>query len=95
MFDVHSLSSLVRSITGGLVWVVANVVYLDKRRRGRKGLARFFAFWVGLPVTFITLIVMREGEEDLVRPPDDDEEALLHEVRQDRALRDGPSEEDS
>jgi len=93
MFDVFSISSLVRGITGALVWLVANVVYLDKRRRGRRGIARFFAFWLGLPATFITLVVLREGDEDLVRPPADDEDALLREVRQDRALRDRSSAE--
>lgn len=93
MFEVTSISSLVRSITGALVWLVANVVYLDKRRRGRRGIARFFAFWLGLPVSFVTLVVLREGEEELVRPPEDDEEALLREVRQDRALREGSPED--
>lgn len=89
MVDLSSLSSLVQRITGALVWVVANVVYLDKRRRGRRGLARFFAFWLGMPVTVFTLFLVREGDEPLPRPSDDDDDALLREVRRDRALRDG------
>lgn len=88
MVDLSSLSSLIQRITGALVWLVANVVYLDKRRRGRRGFARFFAFWLGMPVTVFTLFLVREGDEPLPRPPDDDD-ALLREVRRDRALRDG------
>ncbi len=92
--DPYSVSALVKSITGMLVWVVANVVYFDKKHRGVKGLARFFAFWFGLPLTFLTNILVREGEEGRIRPPPDDEEELLREVRRDRALRDGSDESD-
>ncbi len=83
------LSSLMREVSGAFVWGVANLVYLDRRRRGRRGFARLLAFWFGMPVTWATLFFVREAEEAPLHPAVDDEEALLREVRRDRALREG------
>lgn len=75
-----------RSLAGVILWVVANAVYMDQRKKGIRGFGRFLSFWAGLPGTFIILIVIREGVERIDPPPDDDER-LLREVRIDRELR--------
>ena len=70
-----------------VVWVVANVVYLDLKRKGVRGFTRFAAFWAGTPTTWITLFAVREGRTPTFEVEGDDAELLL-EVRRDRALRD-------
>lgn len=70
-----------------VVWLVANAVYLDARRKGQGGFRRFLGFWMGLPGTFFSMVLVTEGSQPVVKPPPDDEEALLSEVRQGRALK--------
>jgi hypothetical protein len=77
----------VRELVGGLVWLVANGVYVDARRRGARGAHRFFAFWMGMPLTWVWFFTVREGSQPRVAPPADDEQALLEEVRRDRGRR--------
>lgn len=77
------------SVVSFIVWLVANVVYLDMKRSGARGIRRFFAFWLGSPTTWITLLFVREGSALRLEPPPDDEEALLAEIRRDRRLRGG------
>lgn len=81
-----------QSIIAAIVWIVANVVYLDMRRKGIHGFTRFAAFWAGTPTTWITLFAVREGRQPSFEPQGDEE--LLQEIRRDRALRSG-SEDDS
>jgi len=77
---------------GAIVWTLANVVYLDLRRKGiRRG--RFIAFFAGYPGTFISLFIVREGAASHLRPPPDDDDALLRDIHADRALREA-SEDD-
>jgi len=80
---------LIKEIIGFIVWLVANGVYLDARRTGRRGIHRFLAFWMGLPGTLVSLILVREGSHPRIAPPPDDEDDLLAEVRRDRWLRTG------
>ena len=80
---------LIQELAGFAVWLVANGVYVDLRRKGEKGFARLVCFWLGLPVTWFSLLVVREGSQPRIRPPPDDELRLLEEVRRDRALRAG------
>jgi hypothetical protein len=91
--DLHTVSAIVRTVTGALVWGAANLVYLNKKRTGGRGPARFLSFWMGLPITFFIFVLVPEGEEARIRPPPDDEEALLREARRYRSLRDGSDEE--
>jgi hypothetical protein len=73
---------------GAIVWAVANVVYLDLKRKGVRGFTRFAAFWAGTPTTWITFFAVREGKRPTFHPsPDDDDQALLAEIRHDRARR--------
>ena len=80
---------LIQQLAGFAVWLVANGVYVDLRRKGEKGFARLVCFWLGLPVTWLSLLVVGEGSQPRIRPPPDDELRLLEEVRRDRALRAG------
>jgi hypothetical protein len=73
-----------------IVWLVANVVYIDLKRKGVRGFTRFAAFWVGTPTTWISLFAIHEGDTPTFAPsPDDEDAVLLAEVRRDRALRGG------
>jgi hypothetical protein len=79
---------------GAIVWVLANAVYFDMKRKGVRGFSRFAAFWVGNPLTWITFFRVKEGGALQVEPPPDDEDRLLREVRVDRELR-APREADA
>ena len=86
------METIVSALAGFLVWVVGNVVYLDKRRRGVTGFVRFLAFWSGLPATFFSLLLVEEGSQPALEPPPDDEEALLAEIREARKKQIGAPE---
>ena len=78
-------------LIGAIVWVVANIVYIDLRRKGIHGFTRFAAFWVGNPTTWISLFAVREGRHPVFQPvEDEDDSALLLEIRKDRAARGEP-----
>ena len=79
-------------IFGALVSIAANLIYIDKKRKGIRGFARICAFWLGTPVTWLWLFFLKEGTEPVLEPPPDDVEALLEEIRADRALRAGEEE---
>ena len=75
------------SLIGAIVWAVANVVYIDLRRKGKRGFGRFVSFFAGLPATWIWLFTVPEGQAPRIEPPPDDEDRLLREIRVDRELR--------
>jgi len=82
-----------KAMITAIVWFIANVVYIDLRRKGIHGFTRFAAFWVGNPTTWISLFAVREGKAPTFDPHDDeDDDALLAEVRRDRAIRAGDPE---
>jgi hypothetical protein len=83
---------MLEGIFGALVSLAANLIYIDKKRKGVRGFGRLCAFWLGTPVTWIWLFLLREGTQRELEPPPDDMEALLEEIRRDRALREGESE---
>jgi hypothetical protein len=75
---------------GTLVWLAANGLYIDLRRKGRQGLARILFFWMGMPATWLWLFLIPEGNrQEKLRPPEDDYRRLLQEIRRDRALTEG------
>jgi hypothetical protein len=80
------MGSLVEELAGLVVWLVANWAFLGARRTGTRGLRRFLAFWMGLPGTLFTLLLVQEGSQPRLAPPPDDEDALLAEVRRSRGL---------
>ena len=85
-------------LVGAVVWIMANVMYVQYRRDDLRGFKRFAAFWLGFPITVISafgvagpsadrriqlaLEAQREAQEDGVV-----EAALLDEIRRDRASR--------
>ena len=78
---------MVEEVVGAVVWAVANVVYFDLRRKGVHGFSRILAFWMGNPMTWLSLFVVKEGSQPTFEPPPDDEALLFREVRRDRLLR--------
>ena len=69
---------------------MANLVYIDLRRKGVHGFTRFAAFWAGTPTTWISLFAVSEGKQPTFNEHDDEDDGdLLAEVRRDRALREG------
>jgi membrane-bound metal-dependent hydrolase YbcI (DUF457 family) len=81
------IPSFLHSLVAATVWLIANGVYLDMRRKGAHGFGRFVAFWAGLPATVITLLAVRAPGMPPLEPPPDDEARLLAEIRVDRELR--------
>ena len=89
---------LIERIVVAVLWATANAVYFDMKRKGTRGFRRFLAFWFGIPTTWATFFLLPEGQVHEVKPPPDDESALLAEIRRDRAKRivsgaERPSEE--
>jgi hypothetical protein len=72
---------------GAIVSALANVIYIDMRRKGVRGFGRFVAFFVGFPWTLTWLFIVDEGSAAELEPAPGDEEELLREVRLDRARR--------
>lgn len=80
------IGTLFQNVVALLVWIVANIVYLDMKRKGVHGFTRFAAFWAGTPTTWVTFFAVREGKQPSFEPSTDDDQ-LLREIRRDRALR--------
>jgi hypothetical protein len=74
-------------MVGAIVWTLANIVYVDMRRKSVTGFGRFAAFWAGFPGNFVWMFVVEEGDRRYLEPPDDDEEKLLRDVIDDREAR--------
>ncbi len=79
-------------LAGSLVWLLANGLYIDMKRKGRGGFGRIVLFFMGLPATWLWLVLIREGKHRELPEPPDDTAALLAEIRRDRALRRGDAE---
>ena len=80
-------------IVTGIVSVLANLLYIDMKRKGRSGWSRICLFWMGAPLTWLWLFLIREGSAPEIVEPPDDAEALLAEIRRERGLSAGPSED--
>lgn len=74
-------------LVGAIVWAVANVVYVDLRRKGDRGFGRVVSFFAGMPATWLWLFLVDEGETPRIEAPPDDEDRLFREVAVDRELR--------
>ena len=75
-----------------LIWIVANVAYLLFRSNDEGGFKRIVAFWMGMPLTWLTLVVVREGvpmvSEEAELSFDAEMQRLRAEIADDRADRD-------
>ena len=77
---------------GGLIWILANLLYIDLKRKGKPGWSRIILFWMGLPLTWLWLFMVREGSAPELEEVPDDADAILAEIRKDRQLEPGPPE---
>ena len=86
---------MLKGILGTLVWIVATVAYVSYVRDGERGFKRLAAFWLGFPWTLCCAFIvprskrLREPRRDEL----EDERTLLMEIRRDRALRIGRTQE--
>ncbi len=90
----ETMSPFVQWVIGAIIWALANVVYVDMKRKGVGGFRRIVAFWLGNPTTWFSFFLVREGRMPRFEPPPDDDQALLMEIRMDRERRglSGPDE---
>ena len=79
-----------KALFAGILSVLANVLYVDLRRKGKSGLSRVILFWMGTPLTWLWLLLVKEGSAPAIEEPPDDAAAILAEIRRDRQLRPGP-----
>lgn len=80
---------MIEGLAGGLVWALANFVYVDLKRKGKSGFSRIVLFWMGLPLTWLWLFLIREGSAPEVGAAPDDADAILAEIRRERQVRSG------
>ena len=77
-------------LLGAFVWMAANFAYWSYVRDGERGFKRFAAFWLGYPITLVSMFVARHAKR--VRAPQrselEEEHSLLLEIRRDRTRRD-------
>lgn len=85
---------MIGELAGAVVWLMANIMYVQYRRDDLRGFKRFAAFWLGFPITIFTAFGVTgptpERREQLAREARGDVEAqdeLLDEIRRDRASR--------
>ena len=83
---------MLEGIFGAIFSIAANILYIDMRRKGKRGFSRIVLFWLGIPITWLWLFLVSEGTVVELEEKPDDTEALMAEIRRDRALR-GPSQE--
>ena len=81
---------MVSGLLGSFVWVAANFAYCTYVRDGERGFKRVAAFWLGFPVTLVSMFAAPHTQR--VRMPHrsevEEEHKLLLEIRRDRTRRD-------
>jgi hypothetical protein len=77
----------VETIVAVILWVLANAVYVDMRRRGKRGFKRLCAFWLGWPGTFVGMLSVDEASQPTIRHDDRGLRDLLENIRRDRLVR--------
>lgn len=79
-------------LIGSIIWFLANVLYVDQKRKGKGGWGRIVLFWMGMPLTWLWLFLVKEGSAPELQAVPDDADAILAEIRRDRRLNSGPSQ---
>jgi hypothetical protein len=81
-------------LVGTIVWLMANVMYVQYRKDDLRGFKRFAAFWLGFPFTIFSAFGVRgptaERRRQLAQEARDDSEIeaeLLADIRRDRESR--------
>ena len=85
---------MLEELVGTLVWLAANGLYIDLKRKGRPGIPRLIFFWMGTPATWLWFFLVPEGKKKVKLPQLDDAQAILEEIRKDKALREARGEPD-
>lgn len=62
------MDSFLEWLVGAIVWTVANVIYVDLRRKGAQR-GRVISFIAGWPGTLISMVAVREGTALPIEPP--------------------------
>ena len=78
----------------GVIWILANLLYIDLKRKGKPGWSRIILFWMGLPLTWLWLFLVKDGSAPELKEVPDDADAILAEIRRDRRLGPGCQEGD-
>ena len=78
---------MLEAIVTAVVTLIANLVYIDLRRKGVGGFTRFVSFWMGTPWSWVSFFMVPKGSQPKFQPPPDDDARLFREVRRDRLLR--------
>ena len=86
------MQTLLAYIAGIILHLTANWVYFDLMRSGERGAKRFFAFWLGWPLTFLTKLLVNERPALGMREDDEGLRELVGEIRRDRRVRSAVSE---
>ena len=80
---------MLEGLIGGLIWALANILYVDLKRKGRSGFSRIILFWMGTPLTWLWLLLIREGSAPVLDEAPDDADAILADIRRARRLEAG------
>ena len=84
---------MIEGLVGALVWVAANGAYRNYVREGERGFKRVAAFVLGFPITLVSAFLVRPGRRgNRLQQEEDEDRALLLEIRRDTALREGIGE---
>ena len=78
---------MLEGIIGSIIWAVANALYVDLRRKGRGGFSRIVLFWMGIPLTWLWLVLVTEGSAPVLEEAPDDADEILAEIQRDRRLK--------
>lgn len=85
---------MLEGIIASIISVLANLLYIDLKRKGKPGFSRFILFWMGTPLTWLWLFIIKEGSAPGIEEAPDDAASLLAEIRRDRQLRPGSDTSD-
>lgn len=86
---------MIEELVAAFVWLSANGLYIDMKRKGRTGFARIIFFWMGIPATWLWLFLVSEGDDPAIRAREEDDfEAILGEIQKEKALGSGEEEDE-
>ena len=81
-------------IVSSIISVLANLLYIDLKRKGKPGFSRVILFWMGTPLTWLWFFIIKEGSAPALQEAPDDAAAIFAAIRRDRPLRSGPDASD-
>ncbi|MBT8398019.1 MAG: hypothetical protein HKO65_09655 [Gemmatimonadetes bacterium] len=79
-------------LVGSIIWALANILYVDLKRKGKAGWSRIILFWMGIPLTWLWFFIIREGSAPELEEAPDDADAILAEIQREKRLKPGASD---